>query len=389
MARISGVIAAIVLAVLLGMTIQGARQPDDLVVPTGGVTNRGPQDSVPAGAQAQDALAARTRLQMWRGESGPAPGERADIAIAGRPLDGTTDAQPRELVQTWLGQRDENWGLLRQRAFLAGTVNLPDPTAAVLQQPQGRDWRRLHNEEIYFGGGIVIFGAAFLLALYLALRGRIRTKAEMSGQTVQRFNTVERWNHWVTAISFILLALTGLLLLYGQSFLKPVLGAPAYRDWATVGVYTHVIAAIPFVLGVILMVILWLRDNWVTPVDLRWLARAGGLFGGGEPHAHKFNAGQKAIFWAVLLSMIVLLGTGLSLIFPFSWLGYDGMQWAQLVHAAVALIMVAIMLGHIYLGTVGMQGAFDAMWGGKVDRTWAREHHDLWYERIEGGSGAR
>jgi len=390
MARISGAIAAIVLAVLLGVTIQGATRPQSLVMPTGGVTDRGPQDTVPVSEKAHQVLVERTRLQMWRGVTGPAPGESRDVTIAGQPLDGMErSATPApELVRSWLAQRDANWDLLRQRAYLAGRVNLPEPLAAVLQQPQGRDWRRLHNEQVFFGGGIVIFGAAFLLALYLAIRGRIRTKAGLSGETVDRFNLLERWNHWITAVSFVLLALTGLLLLYGQYFLKPMLGAPAYRDWATFSVYLHVISAIPFVLGVLLMIVLWLRENGITRVDWRWLARAGGLFGGGEPSAYRFNAGQKAIFWAVVLSMLVLLGTGLSLIFPFAWLGYTGMQWVQLVHASIALIMIGIMLGHIYLGTVGMEGAFDAMWSGRVDRTWAREHHDRWYEQEVAGGGA-
>lgn len=384
MARIFGVLAAILFLALFGLSYAAFMRPDHIVVPTGGVMDGGPQDTVPVGPKADEILAARTRLQMWRGISGPAPGIPTKPTISGEQVASSPPSTPpRDIVQSWLARKDDDWSILRASQYLAGSVSLPESLAGVLQQPQGRDWRRLQNEQIVFIGGFIIFGVAFLLALFLAVRGRIRNKEGESGQEVKRFNLLERINHWVTAVSFILLALTGLLIIYGNTFLAPALGAPGYRNLLAVSVYVHVISAIPFVLGVLIMILLWVRENWLTRVDLAWIARAGGLFGGREPSAYRFNAGQKGIFWAVVATMVVMLATGLTLIFPFAWFGYTGMQWAQVVHALVALIIMGIILGHIYLGTVGEQGAFQAMWSGNVDRNWALQHHDLWYRELQ------
>lgn len=384
MARLFGAAAAILFLVLLGFTYAGWRGPDHMVVPTGGVVDRGPQDTVPVGPKAQDVFAARTKLQMWRGVSGPAPGIPTKPTISGEPVVSTPPSTPPEdIVQSWFARKADDWPILRIRQFLAGTVSFPEPLAGVLQQPQGRTWRRIQNEQIVFWGGFIIFGVAALLGLFLAIRGRIRNKDGQSGQEVKRFNLLERINHWVTAVSFILLALSGLLIIYGKIFLEPAFGASGYRNLLAFSVYTHVISAIPFVLGVLLMVLLWVRENLINRVDLAWLARAGGLLGGREPSAFRFNAGQKGIFWMVVIAMVVMLATGLSLIFPFAWFGYTGMQWAQVIHAASAIVIIGIMLGHIYLGSVGEEGSFGAMWSGEVDRNWARQHHDLWYRDLQ------
>jgi formate dehydrogenase subunit gamma len=384
MARIAGAITALVLAVLLGWTIYASLGPENLVLPTGRVIDRGPVDSLPTDATAAEALRARTELQRWRAESGPAPGEAADTT--GAPLRGQESAaDPRELVQSWLTEQERFFELLRDRGFVRGTVNLPDPRAEVLQQPQGRDWRRLHNDQVTYGGGWVIFGFSLLLALFLAVRGRIPVKEGFNGRKIERFNGFERANHWVTATSFLLIALTGLVLLYGQYFLKPWMGAGAYSGLAEASAYVHMAFMLPFVLGVVIMAVLWLGQNLPSKIDWEWLKHGGGFLSdkGPNPPARRFNAGQKLIFWAVMLGGGLLTLSGLSLMLPFFWLDIQGMQWVQIVHAALGLVMIAVIIGHIYIGTVGMQGAFDAMWSGRVDRNWAKEHHSLWVEELE------
>jgi formate dehydrogenase subunit gamma len=387
MYRIAGAVAALVLAVLLGWTVLEATRTEQVVVPTNAVIDRGPPDDLPANRQANDVLSQRTALQAWRGTTGPSPAAPADAAITGTPLPaGPAEATGPELVLSWLASRDENWELLRERGFLEGRVVLPDEKLEVLQQPQGRTWRGLHNEEIVFGGGIAIFGFSLLLALFLAWRGRVPVEEGFSGRRIERFDAFERANHWVTAASFLLIALSGLLLLYGQYLLKPLLGAEGYHAWALVAVYVHMAFALPFVLGVVAMFVLWVRQNGFSRIDLQWLKRFGGFLPGqkGHPPARRFNTGQKLIFWAVVLGMLSLLATGLSLMFPFFWLEITGMQAAQLLHAAIGLAMVAVIIGHIYIGTVGMEGAFDAMWRGDVDCNWAEEHHDLWVAERQG-----
>ena len=387
MARIGGAITALVLAVLLGWTIYASLGPENVVLPTGGVIDGGPEDELPASAIAGEVLRQRTELQRWRGESGPAPGEAADTTGKPALLEGESAAPaPRELVDSWLATREQNFDILRDRGFLRGTVNLPDPRAEVLQQPQGRDWRRLHNDQVTYGGGWVIFGFSLLLALFLAIRGRIPVKEGFSGRKLERFNAFERANHWVTATSFLLIALTGLVLLYGQYFLKPWLGAGAYSALAEASAFTHMAFMVPFVLGILIMAVLWLRQNLPSKLDWVWLKQGGGFFSdrGGNPPARRFNAGQKLIFWAVMFGGGLLIVSGLALMLPFFWwLEIQSMQWMQIVHAALGLIMIAVIIGHIYIGTVGMEGAFDAMWSGEVDHNWAKEHHSLWVKELE------
>ncbi|HEX7074809.1 MAG TPA: formate dehydrogenase subunit gamma, partial [Hyphomicrobiaceae bacterium] len=244
------------------------------------------------------------------------------------------------------------------------------------------------NSAVFYGGAIYIFGLSLLIAIFLAWRGRIRIAEGESGETVRRFNVVERANHWLTATSFLLLAITGLIILYGLSVIRPWLGADPYDDVAGFSAWSHVALAVPFVLGVLVMIFLWTRENLPERLDWNWMRQFGGFLNDSaeKPPARRFNAGQKLVFWSVALSGIVLLVTGLFLMFPFDWAGYTGMQAAQVVHAVVALLMVGVIIGHIYIGTVGMQGAFEAMWSGRVDRNWAKEHHQLWYDRIESGA---
>jgi formate dehydrogenase subunit gamma len=180
------------------------------------------------------------------------------------------------------------------------------------------------------------------------------------------------------------MGLTGLIVLYGKPLLIPLIGEPAFGTLAWWSVWTHMAMAVPFVLGILVMVALWLKDNLPSRLDWEWLKAGGGFLrnDGHNPPARKFNAGQKIVFWSVVLGGIALLASGVVLMFPFYWFGYDGMQTAQTAHAVIALLMIVLIFGHIYIGTVGMEGAFDAMWSGQVDRNWAKEHHRLWYQRL-------
>jgi len=227
-----------------------------------------------------------------------------------------------------------------------------------------------------------------------------------SGKTVERFNLLERTAHWIAAISFVILGLTGLNMLYGRYVLKPIFGADAFSVLATGGKFIHDWTGYAFGIGVALITVLWIKDNIPNALDIKWLSKFGGLF---SKHTHvparKFNAGQKFIYWSVALGGFSLFATGLALLFPneiflfagtFKFLNVFGtnlptdlsplheMQLALLWHGIVALIMVLIMLGHIYIGSIGMEGAFDAMYSGKVDENWAKEHHSLWVEEMSG-----
>jgi formate dehydrogenase subunit gamma len=390
-ARIAGLLVGLATIALIVLSVYAYGDAvKETVLPTGGVTDRGPQDAVPSDEAANAALAARAQLQGWRGAQGPDP-SAAPASPTGADLAGdSTDRAATAVDQPWVNAAPEDSALYRDRAFVSGTTSLPDPKAGVLLQEAGRDWRRLHNVELTVGGGIAVLAVLALLGLFLALRGRVRLQEGFSGDPVERFAAYERINHWMTAVSFVVVALTGLVLLYGQFFLRPIVGAGNYSTLATLNVLLHLGFAVPFICGVALMIGFWIRQNLPTRTDMAWLAKGGGLlFPTKAPvHAYRFNAGQKLIFWLVVLGALLLLASGVSLVFPFFWLGMSGMQWALLLHAGIGLAMVAVILGHIYIGTVGMEGAFSAMWTGDVDRNWAREHHDLWRPQT-GGNGTR
>ncbi len=263
---------------------------------------------------------------------------------------------------------------------ISGRVSIPDQQAANLIQPEGLDWRGFHNRTLAWIAGIAVLGMGGLLALFFLVRGRIRIAGGWSGHTLQRFSLLERANHWMVATSFLILGLTGLNLTFGRHLLLPVIGPVAFTALTQAGKYAHNFLAFPFTLGIVVMLLLWARDNVPEKADLAWLKQAGGLMGHGHPGAGRFNAGQKTVFWLTVFGGGIVAASGYVLIFPFSVTDIGGQQLAYIVHGVLAALMFAAMLAHIYIGSVGMEGAFDAMGTGQVDYNWAKEHHDRWVE---------
>lgn len=262
---------------------------------------------------------------------------------------------------------------------VAGRVSIPDAKSGVLIQPQGREWRETLNGPVKSAGGWLLVLTVVGLAAFLAIRGRIKVEHGLSGRTMERFNGTERFAHWLTAICFIVLGLSGLNLSFGRSLLLPLIGPDAFTALSQFGKLAHNFLSFPFVLGVLLMAVLWIRHNIFNAVDAEWFRQGGGITKKGvHPPAGKFNGGQKILFWLVVLGSVALAISGYILMFPFTVTDIGGMQLAQIVHAVAGIVMVAVILGHIYIGTVGMEGAFDAMGSGQVDVNWAKEHHSLW-----------
>jgi formate dehydrogenase subunit gamma len=269
--------------------------------------------------------------------------------------------------------------LLRQTDKLLGRITIPDAKLAVLEQPQGRVYQRFHERWLPRIGGGAILAMILALALFYATRGPIRLPpGGGSGRKILRFDAFERFTHWMTATSFILLAISGLNYFLGKRFLMPLLGPDAFATWSQWAKYAHNFLAWPFIAGVVFVAALWLRDNLPDRHDSAWLKAGGGLFGGEPPPAGRFNTGQKLIFWSVLLGGAALTASGVVMLFPFAVADIDGMHWAQYVHSIVGVVLIAIIIAHIYIGTIGMEGALDAMVTGEVDLEWARHHHSAW-----------
>jgi formate dehydrogenase subunit gamma len=284
--------------------------------------------------------------------------------------------------------------LLKELQRIQGRSSLPDARTRVLEQPAGRDWRHFHQVTLRWIGAIVILGMLAVLLLFYLIRGMVRIEAGRSGRTLVRFNAFERFVHWMTATCFIVLALTGLNVTFGKELLTPLLGPEAFASWSQWAKYAHNYLSFPFSIGVVLMFLLWIAWNFPSGTDVRWVKEGGGIVGNGHPPARRFNAGQKMIYWVVVLGGGAAAITGYLLMFPFYATDVAGMQTAQMVHGIVGMLFIAIMLAHIYIGTIGMQGAFEAMGKGEVDVNWARQHHSLWLEnetrkgRVSGGTVA-
>lgn len=277
--------------------------------------------------------------------------------------------------------------LLQEMDRIQGRVSIPDQRSSVLIQPAGREWREFRNVVLRWIGGVAVLGMLAVLGIFYLTRGMIRLESGRSGRTIVRFNTFERFVHWMTATCFVILAISGLNITFGRPLLLPLIGFDAFSDWSQWAKFAHNYLSFPFTIGVVLIFLMWIGGNIPNKVDLEWIKRGGGLIGHDHPPARRFNAGQKGIYWIVVIGGGLVAATGYQLMFPFYVSGIEGMQIAQIVHSVVAVLFIAAMLAHIYIGTIGMEGAFEAMGSGEVDVNWAREHHSLWLDQELARSG--
>ena len=268
--------------------------------------------------------------------------------------------------------------LLKLLPRAEGRIDIPDAKAAVLIQPMGRTWDYFHEVLLHWGAAIVIIGTLVLLALAYLVMGRLRIEGGRSGLTVVRFKAIERFSHWLTAVSFVVLGLTGLNITFGKYLLLPVIGPQAFSDVSQIAKYIHNFVSFAFVVGLFLIAVIFVKDNFPARVDLEWVKKGGGFIKSKHAPAGRFNLGEKAVFWLSLGLGVAVSASGYLLLFPFSGTNIFGMQIAQVVHAVAAVLFVALILAHIYIGTLGMEGAFEAMGSGEVDLNWAKEHHDQW-----------
>ena len=277
--------------------------------------------------------------------------------------------------------------LLRQFPRIEGRIDIPNERESILIQPAGRTWDYFHEVILHWLGAIVIVGMIAILAIAYLIMGRIRISKGRSGIKIPRFNGFERFSHWLTAVSFVVLGLTGLNITFGKILLLPLIGPDDFSEFAQAAKYVHNFVSFSFVAGLILVVALWIRDNIPRQVDITWLKEGGGFIKSKHPPAGRFNAGEKLVFWFALGAGAAVIVSGYLLMFPFYVTDIAGMQIAQIVHAVVAVFFVAVILAHIYIGTLGMEGAFEAMAEGTVDLNWAREHHSIWFEEQMAHSG--
>ena len=331
-----------------------------MVLPLAGYVYVGLSDAYAQGSGAQDE---NPRANYWRavreGESRVTQ-DGANLnysSVTGRPMPGS-DA-------VWLNREADN-----------------------LINGAGQNWRQIRNRVVAVYGGWILFGLIVVTLLFYVIRGRVDLEGGASGVKVLRWTAWERFVHWVTAVSFVVLAVTGLSLLFGRTILIPLMGPEGFSIWAAMAMGLHeFVGPWIFTPGVALMIGMWLVNNLPEKGDVEWWIKGGGIIGSSHPSSGRLNSGEKLWFWFIATFGVACIVTGVILAFPVEWAQTRStMQLSSVIHGVSALLWVAFWMGHAYIGTIGSEGSLEAMTTGYVDVNWAKQHHDRWYEEVAGSA---
>jgi formate dehydrogenase subunit gamma len=295
--------------------------------------------------------------------------------------------QPADTQWSQTNPRAAFWREVRRAT--PGTTTVAGQERGILIQNGGQNWRRIRNGLIAGVAPWILAAVFFAIALFLVVFGRDKLEERPDGTTIPRFSAAERWLHWITAGLFIIMAVSGLSMLFGRAVLIPVFGYTGFSGYMGVAMRLHNYCGPVFLAGVLAEILAWLKFNIPRKMDLVWFRNIGGMTGrGSRPHAGKINGGEKAWFWILVVAGLGIGATGLILDFPNFGQSRFLMQVAHVIHASLAVIFVAASLGHIYIGTIGAEGTFQGMWRGEVSTSWAKQHADLWYaEKTKAPSG--
>jgi len=276
------------------------------------------------------------------------------------------------------------WRVVRHG--VPGYTAVPSQGHSVLIQSSGEEWREIRNLLIIRYAPWILGLALVAMGLFHLIVGGDKLEEPRSGETIERYTLWDRTLHWYTALLFITMAITGLSMLLGRVGLIPLLGHAAIASYLSFCKLVHNWAGPLFLAGIILEFFSWVRNNIPHKVDLQWFKSMGGMLGSGpRPHSEKINGGEKVWFWTLVLFGTAVGITGVILDFPIWGQDRFTMQVSHIIHATVAVLFVTASFGHIYMGTLGAEGAFEGMWRGRVDRIWAKQHADLWLEEQQKG----
>ena len=328
--------------------------------------------------------------------SAPAVGAPAGFVAPAEPKADETNAAR---AKSQPGNNAPFWRAVRESGNQSGVTSLPGPEKGTLVQAftqypgssyttAGEAWRQVRNRWIIPYGGSLLLIVVGALAIFYWRKGPLGGHEQDTGRRIERFTPFERSAHWTNAIAFVALAVSGVVMAFGKFFLLPVLGATLF-GWLTFALKNvHNFVGPLFAVSLVVVFVTFVRDNLPAKGDWNWLRRGGGLLGDHEVPSHRFNAGEKLLFWGgVFLFGLVVVASGLVMDLLIPGLGETRgqMQVAHMVHAVAALLMLAMFLGHIYIGSIGMKGAYKSMRTGYVDEAWAKEHHEWWYDDVKAG----
>lgn len=331
-------------------------------------------------------MAARALFAVWLALAVLAGGSSVLPSATVRAADNEAQVQrqqeqPLNNAPVWRAVREGEAGVTQVRGRETG----------VLIESSGETWRLIRNGPVTLYGGILLMLVPILILGFYKFNGPMKLHGKPTGRKIERFTRWERIVHWSTAISFVVLALTGILLLFGKHFLIPVMGYSAFSWIATISIKLHNFVGPLFIFCMAAMFVTFVRENLLRSIDWEWLRKAPQvLTGKAHVPSGKYNAAEKGWFWGGVAFLGLIVGaSGLVLDFPNFEQTRFTMQAANIVHGVGALIFILASFGHIYMGTIGTEGAYEAMRNGMVDETWAKEHHELWYEEVTSGTSQR
>lgn len=282
---------------------------------------------------------------------------------------------------------------------VTGYSSLPTPEAGNLVQPfvqvpglrasnAGEVWRQVRNQWIIPYGGALLLIILGAIGVFYWRTGTIALHGAPTGRQIERFTPFERAAHAANAMAFVVLALSGIVMAFGKFFILPVIGTALF-GWLSYALKTaHNFAGPVFAVSLLVVIATFIKDNLPRSEDVTWLLRGGGLLSEHEVASHRFNAGEKVLFWVGMLGLgLIVVGSGLVMDKLVPGLLYERgtMQIAHVIHAVATVLMMCAIMGHVYMGTLGMAGAYQGMKTGYVDETWAKEHHELWYDDVKSG----
>jgi formate dehydrogenase subunit gamma len=292
------------------------------------------------------------------------------------------DQAKRSVVQP--GNNAFVWREVRSGDPKSGYASLPGRETNVLVQTEGQEWRARRNGFWSIVSGWALVGTAVMLALFHLWKGTTQLEHPETGRKIVRFTQFQRWVHWTVAVSFCILAISGLVMLFGKNIVLPIIGYTLFSWLAEICKNLHNFVGPLFFVSILVMLVTFIHGNFYRAGDLKWLLTLGGLFSKGHVPSGRYNAGEKVWYWGGVLFLGLLVSlSGLVLDFPNFDQTRSTMQLANIIHLIGTGLFMVGGLGHIYLGTLGMAGAYEGMKTGLVDEEWAREHHELWYNDIK------
>ena len=265
-------------------------------------------------------------------------------------------------------------------------TSLPGRETNVLIQPEGQTWRALRNSQVSVYAGWALVAMVIVIAAFYFWKGTMQLHEPPTGRRIRRFTNWQMAIHWTTAYAFITLAITGLIIVFGKNVLLPLIGYTLFSWLAILAKNLHNFVGPLFFICILLLFFTFVRDNFWRRYDWAWIRHFGGLVSGNDVPSGKFNAGEKVWFWGGLLAFgLIVSASGFVLDFPNFDQTRSTMQIANIIHLTIASLFMVAALSHIYMGTLGMAGAYKAMSTGYVDETWAKEHHLYWYNDVKAG----